>query len=74
MFSPLSIVIGVILGVTFLGDSLHLGSAIGTVMIAAGFYFVMWGQAKEKNKQLVEVIEENLVVADEAGSSDQIII
>ncbi|KAD2080486.1 hypothetical protein E3N88_41873 [Mikania micrantha] len=71
MFSPLSIVIGVILGVTFLGDSLHLGSAIGTAMIAAGFYFVMWGQAKEKNKQLVEVIEENLVVADEAGSSDQ---
>ncbi|XP_076950969.1 WAT1-related protein At5g40240-like [Bidens hawaiensis] len=50
MFSPLSIVIAVIMGVTFLGDSLHLGSAIGAAIVAAGFYTVMWGQAKEKNK------------------------
>ncbi|KAI3813162.1 hypothetical protein L1987_17879 [Smallanthus sonchifolius] len=70
MFSPLSIVMGVILGVTFLGDSLHLGSAIGAVMIALGFYFVMWGKAKENNK-LVVVIKEDFVVADEPGSSDQ---
>uniref|UniRef100_A0A251RPA8 WAT1-related protein n=1 Tax=Helianthus annuus TaxID=4232 RepID=A0A251RPA8_HELAN len=70
MFSPLSIVIGVILGVTFLGDSLHLGSAIGTVVITAGFYIVMWGQAKEKN-MLVVMINEDIVVADELGSSDQ---
>ncbi|KAK1423291.1 hypothetical protein QVD17_18589 [Tagetes erecta] len=49
MFSPLSIVIAVIMGVTFLGDSLYLGSAIGAMIVAAGFYTVMWGQAKEKN-------------------------
>ncbi|KAM0058152.1 putative EamA domain-containing protein [Helianthus debilis subsp. tardiflorus] len=70
MFSPLSIVIGVLLGVTFLGDSLHLGSAIGTVVITAGFYVVMWGQAKEKN-MLVAMINEDIVVADELGPSDQ---
>ncbi|GJY37030.1 EamA domain, WAT1-related protein [Tanacetum coccineum] len=66
MFSPLSIVIAVIMGVTFLGDSLHLGSAIGATIVAAGFYSVMWGQAKEKNKP--PVVTAN---ADEPGSSDQ---
>ncbi|KAM0057467.1 putative EamA domain-containing protein [Helianthus debilis subsp. tardiflorus] len=68
MFSPLSIVIAVIMGVAFLGDSLHIGSAIGAVIIIAGFYVVMWGQAQEKNK-----LEDNkhLDVANESGLSDQ---
>lgn len=66
MFSPLSIVIAVIMGVTFLGDSLYLGSAIGAAIVAAGFYTVMWGHAKEKNK-----LPMDLNVADEPGSSNQ---
>ncbi|KAJ0454835.1 putative EamA domain-containing protein [Helianthus annuus] len=70
MFSPLSIVIAVIMGVTFLGDSLHLGSAIGATIVAAGFYTVMWGQAKEKNK-LPIATRADLDVSDEPGSSDQ---
>ncbi|GKA62083.1 EamA domain, WAT1-related protein [Tanacetum coccineum] len=69
MFSPLSIVIAVIMGVTFLGDSLHLGSATGATIVAAGFYTVMWGQAKEKNK-LPPVIEEDLEVSYDLGSSN----
>ncbi|XP_076883361.1 WAT1-related protein At3g28050-like [Bidens hawaiensis] len=69
MFMPLSIVIGVILGVTFLGDSLHLGSAIGAVIIATGFYAVMWGQAKEKNK-LKDEMDNSLDFVNESGSSD----
>ncbi|XP_035839906.1 WAT1-related protein At5g40240 isoform X1 [Helianthus annuus] len=70
MFSPLSIVIAIIMGVTFLGDSLHLGSAIGATIVAAGFYTVMWGQAKEKNK-LPIATRADLDVSDEPGSSDQ---
>ncbi|KAJ0692608.1 putative EamA domain-containing protein [Helianthus annuus] len=70
MFSPLSIVIAVIMGVTFLGDSLHLGSAIGATIVATGFYTVMWGQAKEKNK-LPMVTRADLDVSDEPGSSNQ---
>ncbi|CAI9277059.1 unnamed protein product [Lactuca saligna] len=62
MFSPLSIVIATIMGVTFLGDSLYLGSAIGAMIIAGGFYTVMWGQAKQKK------IETDLEGADELGS------
>ncbi|XP_071704059.1 WAT1-related protein At5g40240-like [Rutidosis leptorrhynchoides] len=67
MFTPLSIVIAVIMGVTFLGDSHHLGSAIGAIIVAVRFYIVMWGHAKEKNKLLV-AMDEDLDVVDELGS------
>ncbi|CAK9162824.1 unnamed protein product [Ilex paraguariensis] len=49
MFKPLSTVIAVIMGVMFLGETLHLGSVIGSILIAIGFYTVIWGQAKEQN-------------------------
>ncbi|KAK1438846.1 hypothetical protein QVD17_04658 [Tagetes erecta] len=68
MFSPLSIVIAGIMGVTFLGDSLHLGSVIGAVIIAVGFYMVIWGQTKEK---ITEVLGDELDVSDQDGSSHQ---
>ncbi|CAI9277056.1 unnamed protein product [Lactuca saligna] len=64
MFTPLSIVIATIMGVTFLGDSLYLGSAIGAMIVAGGFYTVMWGQAKQKER------ETDLEGADELGSSN----
>ncbi|XP_023750536.1 WAT1-related protein At5g40240 [Lactuca sativa] len=47
MFKPLSIVIAVAMGVIFLGDSLHLGSVVGGIIISLGFYAVLWGKAKE---------------------------
>ncbi|XP_076928567.1 WAT1-related protein At5g40240-like [Bidens hawaiensis] len=47
MFKPFSIVIAVVMGVIFLGDSLHLGSVIGGTIISLGFYAVLWGKAKE---------------------------
>ncbi|XP_076883360.1 WAT1-related protein At5g40240-like [Bidens hawaiensis] len=60
MFSPLSIVIGVILGVTFLGDSLHLGRILCCDV----------GQAKENNK-LKDEMDNSLDFVNEPGSSDQ---
>ncbi|KAL8254636.1 hypothetical protein R6Q59_032857 [Mikania micrantha] len=47
MFKPFSIVIAVVMGVIFLGDSLRLGSAAGGIIISLGFYAVLWGKAKE---------------------------
>ncbi|XP_076897457.1 WAT1-related protein At5g40240-like [Bidens hawaiensis] len=70
MFSPLSIVLGVIMGVTFLGESIHLGSVIGAIIIAVGFYMVIWGQAKEK-KNILAVTVNNLDISDEPSSSHQ---
>ncbi|KAF9606969.1 hypothetical protein IFM89_030267 [Coptis chinensis] len=54
MFRPSGIVIAVAMGVTFLGDTFHIGSVIGAVVIAVGFYAVMWGKAKER-----EMVETN---------------
>ncbi|KAM7509102.1 hypothetical protein LguiA_019555 [Lonicera macranthoides] len=48
LFKPLSIVIAVVMGVIFLGDTLHLGSIIGGAIISIGFYGVIWGKAKEE--------------------------
>ncbi|XP_019053105.1 PREDICTED: WAT1-related protein At5g40240-like [Nelumbo nucifera] len=52
MFRPLGIAIAALMGVIFLGDTLHLGSVVGAIIIAAGFYGVIWGQSKEeKNRE-----------------------
>ncbi|KAF8407947.1 hypothetical protein HHK36_007087 [Tetracentron sinense] len=48
MFHPLSIVIAVVMGAIFLGDTLYLGSVVGAIIISLGFYAVMWGKAKEE--------------------------
>ncbi|XP_074286684.1 WAT1-related protein At4g15540-like isoform X1 [Silene latifolia] len=48
MFKPLSIAIAAGMGVIFLGDTLYLGSIIGSVVISLGFYAVMWGKATEE--------------------------
>ncbi|XP_050225191.1 WAT1-related protein At5g40240-like isoform X2 [Mercurialis annua] len=52
MFKPLGIAIAVFMTVLFLGDTLYLGSVIGSIIIAVGFYSVMWGQMKEMKMDL----------------------
>ncbi|CAL5186174.1 unnamed protein product [Lathyrus oleraceus] len=47
-FMPLQIAISGILGVIFLGDTLHIGSIIGAIIISIGFYGVLWGKATEE--------------------------
>ncbi|XVF58111.1 hypothetical protein PTKIN_Ptkin07bG0036700 [Pterospermum kingtungense] len=63
MFKPLGIVIAVFLTVMFLGETLYLGSVIGSVIIAVGFYAVMWGKTKERN--MVMVLEDHEVSSPE---------
>ncbi|KAA8529537.1 hypothetical protein F0562_033664 [Nyssa sinensis] len=61
MFKPLEMVIAVVMGITFLGDTLYIGSVIGAATIALGFYSVMWGKAKE---------EKTIVDNEMCGGSD----
>ncbi|XP_057528807.1 WAT1-related protein At3g28050-like isoform X2 [Amaranthus tricolor] len=53
MFKPLQMIIAAILGVSFLGDVLHLGSVIGGTVIAFGFYTVMKGKADEESSKVI---------------------
>ncbi|XP_057948962.1 WAT1-related protein At3g28050-like [Malania oleifera] len=48
MFKPIGIVVAVAIGIMFLGDGFYLGSFVGAIVIVTGFYFVMWGKAKEQ--------------------------
>lgn len=65
MFKPLQMIIAVFLGVTLLGDTLHLGSVIGGFTIAFGFYTVM------KGKMMEEVSEEDGVICHYEAALDQ---
>ncbi|KAK9277489.1 hypothetical protein L1049_007033 [Liquidambar formosana] len=66
MFKPLGIVIAVLMGVTFLGDILHLGSVIGAATIALGFYSVVWGKAEE------EKVAEDSRISSSGSSSHKV--
>ncbi|KAH9742035.1 WAT1-related protein [Citrus sinensis] len=48
IFKPLSVAIAAIMSFIFLGESLHLGSVIGGVIICVGFYVVIWGKANDE--------------------------
>uniref|UniRef100_A0A0E0FKJ8 WAT1-related protein n=1 Tax=Oryza nivara TaxID=4536 RepID=A0A0E0FKJ8_ORYNI len=47
MFSPLMLVVVAIVGWAILDEKIHVGSAIGSVLIVAGLYMVLWGKARE---------------------------
>ncbi|CAA0828493.1 WAT1-related protein [Striga hermonthica] len=49
LFLPMSIAIAAIMGLILLADTLHLGCILGSIIISAGFYTVIWGKAKEEN-------------------------
>lgn len=59
MFKPAGIVISISMGVLFLGDPFYLGSLIGSIIIVSGFCGVMWGKAREaeKEKEPLEGVE-----------------
>eukprot|EP01018_Ginkgo_biloba_P023552 Gb_28148 [translate_table: standard] len=50
MFSPLLLIIVAVMSSIILDDKLHLGSVVGSVLIVAGFYAVLWGKGKEMEK------------------------
>ncbi|XP_019157997.1 PREDICTED: WAT1-related protein At5g40230-like [Ipomoea nil] len=47
MFEPLGVVISMVIGVLFLGETFYLGSLVGSIIVVVGFYFVIWGKARD---------------------------
>lgn len=54
MFKPMRVAIAALLGVIFLGETLHVGSIIGALVIITGFYGVIWAQSREDNDEIHE--------------------
>ncbi|KAL1220580.1 WAT1-related protein [Cardamine amara subsp. amara] len=59
LFKPLSIAIAVVMAAIFLGDALHLGSVIGSVILSFGFYTVIWGKAREDSTKTASDFEQS---------------
>ncbi|MED6106033.1 hypothetical protein PIB30_000817 [Stylosanthes scabra] len=55
MFKPLGIAIAAFSSVVFLGETLHVGSIIGSLVIIIGFYTVLWAQSKEETGEGIDV-------------------
>ncbi|KAJ9677679.1 hypothetical protein PVL29_022579 [Vitis rotundifolia] len=53
MFKPLGMGIAAIMGVIFLGETLHIGSVLGAIIIAIGCCGVAWTQYREEEERKV---------------------
>ncbi|KAG0518062.1 hypothetical protein BDA96_09G143100 [Sorghum bicolor] len=51
-FSPLMMIIVAIMGSFILAENIYLGGIIGSVLIVAGLYSVLWGKHKENLEKL----------------------
>ncbi|EYU29715.1 hypothetical protein MIMGU_mgv11b0196341mg, partial [Erythranthe guttata] len=47
VFHPLGVIFATTMGIVILGEAFYLGSLLGSIVVVIGFYFVMWGKAKE---------------------------
>ncbi|RCV14780.1 hypothetical protein SETIT_3G005500v2 [Setaria italica] len=47
VFNPLMLLVVAVLSSLLLGEKLHLGSALGAVLIVMGLYAVLWGKGRE---------------------------
>ncbi|KAH8952343.1 hypothetical protein BDL97_09G080200 [Sphagnum fallax] len=47
IFAPVQTILTTILSLIFLGDPYHWGSLLGSVLVVAGLYLVIWGQNED---------------------------
>ncbi|XP_051146151.1 WAT1-related protein At5g40240-like [Andrographis paniculata] len=47
VFHPLGVIFAIAMGIILLGESMYLGSIVGSIVVVIGFYSVIWGKAKE---------------------------
>ncbi|GLJ18616.1 hypothetical protein SUGI_0331570 [Cryptomeria japonica] len=50
-FNPVSTVCSAILSSFFLGETLHIGSLLGVLLIFGGLYLVLWGKSKDVHEK-----------------------
>ncbi|CAL5032160.1 unnamed protein product [Urochloa decumbens] len=68
MFGPLIIVFVAVLSSVFLDETLHLGIALGAVLIVAGLYMVLWGKAREAHEKAAGVLPEDEELGKETSA------
>ncbi|CAN4124408.1 unnamed protein product [Withania somnifera] len=58
MFHPLGIVFAMAASL-FMGETIPVGSLVGSVIIVVGFYSVIWGKAKEREEEVMSLRSNN---------------
>ncbi|KAI7981498.1 WAT1-related protein [Camellia lanceoleosa] len=51
-FSPLSMILAILFGLIVLGESVHLGSVIGAILIIGGLFTLLWGKSRREEVQV----------------------
>ncbi|URE04789.1 EamA-like transporter family [Musa troglodytarum] len=69
IFSPLMLIIVALLSTFLMQEQLHLGSVIGSALIVAGLYAVLWGKSREATKVEASPPELVDVVVVDAGNA-----
>ncbi|TVU16692.1 hypothetical protein EJB05_40267 [Eragrostis curvula] len=57
VFNPLMLLVVAVLSSLLLAEKLHLGSALGAVLIVMGLYAVLWGKGRETATEAAKVAE-----------------
>ncbi|KZV25968.1 hypothetical protein F511_08913 [Dorcoceras hygrometricum] len=68
-FLPTSLILVAIIGSIALGEMLTLGSMLGSVMIIAGLYFVLWGKWKEAKMPQSDRVTARVDTSENASSA-----
>ncbi|KAK8445312.1 hypothetical protein SEVIR_9G305200v4 [Setaria viridis] len=58
VFNPLMLLVVAVLSSLLLGEKMHLGTALGAVLIVAGLYTVLWGKGHETPANEVAKVSE----------------
>jgi hypothetical protein len=71
VFSPLMLLIVAVLSSLLLGEKLHLGTAMGAVLIVMGLYAVLWGKGREAAAEAARVSVNDHPTTSNSNSSEE---
>ncbi|KQJ87588.2 hypothetical protein BRADI_4g12094v3 [Brachypodium distachyon] len=60
MWNPMALIFTIFCSSFFLGESVHLGSILGGILLVGGLYSVLWGKSKEKENKIAPATPEEI--------------
>ncbi|KAI3417855.1 WAT1-related protein [Psidium guajava] len=70
MFNPLTLIFVALLEALMLGEAIHLGTGVGTILILVGIYSFLWGKRKELRTNSVPPVNDVSAMDVEAAADE----
>ncbi|KAM1209326.1 hypothetical protein ACFX2J_014882 [Malus domestica] len=64
-FSPLVQIMAALISIPIFHERLHLGSVLGSVIVIAGLYILLWGKKKEMQKCATKLVQESEAIKEQ---------